>query len=78
MNLFITVVHIVQSYYFICCQDYLESLHELHEDWLVRRTRFSCPASVLVSCVMHIHSLIYTASVHDYSLVLPCVGKPVC
>lgn len=28
--------------------DYLESLHELHEDWLVRQTRFSCAAPVLV------------------------------
>jgi len=27
---------------------YLESLHELHEDWLVRQTKFRVPAPVLV------------------------------
>ncbi|XP_037084831.1 thymidine kinase 2, mitochondrial-like [Pollicipes pollicipes] len=27
---------------------YLRALHELHEDWLVRRCRFSLPCSVLV------------------------------
>jgi len=35
----------------IYCQEYLESLHELHEDWLVRQTRFSCAAPVLVSLI---------------------------
>ena len=33
-------------------QEYLESLHELHEDWLVRQSRFSCPAPVLVSLAL--------------------------
>lgn len=28
--------------------DYLWSLHELHEDWLVRQTKFPLPAPVLV------------------------------
>ena len=40
---------------FVLCtcftQSYLESLHELHEDWLIRRTNssFVLPAPVLVS-----------------------------
>ncbi|KAK2191224.1 hypothetical protein NP493_55g04000 [Ridgeia piscesae] len=29
-------------------QDYLRSLHELHEDWLVQQTKFPLPAPVLV------------------------------
>ncbi len=29
-------------------QEYLRALHELHEEWLVRKTAFSCPANVLV------------------------------
>eukprot|EP00105_Crassostrea_gigas_P042340 XP_019926488.1 PREDICTED: serine/threonine-protein kinase Nek9-like [Crassostrea gigas] len=28
--------------------DYLKSLHDLHEDWLVKRTKFSLPSKVLV------------------------------
>ncbi|KAI0228490.1 Thymidine kinase 2, mitochondrial [Lamellibrachia satsuma] len=28
--------------------EYLQSLHELHEDWLVHQTRFPLPAPVLV------------------------------
>ena len=30
-------------------QDYLVSLHELHEDWLVHQNKFKQPAPVLVS-----------------------------
>ncbi|CAG2053863.1 unnamed protein product, partial [Timema podura] len=28
--------------------DYLSKLHDLHEDWLYNKTKFSCPAPVLV------------------------------
>nr|CAD7568878.1 unnamed protein product [Timema californicum] len=28
--------------------DYLSKLHDLHEDWLYNKTKFSCPAQVLV------------------------------
>lgn len=28
--------------------DYLKKLHELHEDWLINQTKFSCPAPVIV------------------------------
>lgn len=28
--------------------EYLQSLHNLYEDWLIKKTRFSCPAPVLV------------------------------
>lgn len=28
--------------------EYLESLHELHEDWLIRQTKFKLPAPVLI------------------------------
>lgn len=30
-------------------QEYLESIHQLHEDWLIKRTSFPLPAPVLVS-----------------------------
>ena len=35
---------------FIHLQDYLVSLHDLHEDWLVHQNKFKQPAPVLVSC----------------------------
>lgn len=30
-------------------QEYLESIHQLHEDWLMKRMSFPLPAPVLVS-----------------------------
>lgn len=37
----------------VLLQEYLRSLHELHEDWLIRQTKFKLPAPVLVSFVFH-------------------------
>lgn len=31
-----------------CSLEYLRALHDLHDEWLIKRTKFSCPARVLV------------------------------
>ena len=36
------------DFVYIFLQEYLRSLHELHEDWLIRKNKFTCPAPVLV------------------------------
>lgn len=41
--------------HFLFFQDYLKSLHDLHEDWLVKRTKFSLPSKVLVGKIYLIH-----------------------
>lgn len=34
-----------------CVQEYLESLHELHDDWLIHQRKYKTPAPVLVRTV---------------------------
>jgi len=48
------------------CQDYLRSIHQLYEDWLINQSSFKLPAPVLVR-TSDTPALFYTAAgIHGF------------